>query len=96
MQKTDGKFRLFLLINKTVLQGILGMLSAINGEQFFLECYTPLGEVIFILTFQPDIFKNYIFGQNFTLIIPLNIIKHLFWCVQDKLKKEHLNVNTMK
>ena len=37
---------------ETILQGILGMLSAINGEEFFLECYTPLGEVNFIHAFQ--------------------------------------------
>ena len=45
-----------------LFQGILGMLSAINGEQFFLECYTPLGEVIFIHTFQSVIFENNIFS----------------------------------
>ena len=48
-----------------MFQGILGMLSAINGEQFFLECYTPLGEVIFTHAFQIDIFENYMKGQKF-------------------------------
>ena len=28
------------------MQGILGMLSAIKGQQFFLECYNPLGEMM--------------------------------------------------
>ena len=28
------------------MQGILGMLSAIFGQQFFLECYNPVGEMM--------------------------------------------------
>ena len=28
------------------LQGVLGLLSAVFGKQFFLECYNPLGEVM--------------------------------------------------
>ena len=28
------------------VQGILGMLSAILGQQFFLECYNPVGEMM--------------------------------------------------
>lgn len=55
-----------------VLQGILGMLSAINGEQFFLECYTPLGEVIFTHNFQIDIFENNMQGQTFHFGIAQN------------------------
>ena len=27
-------------------QGILGMLSAILGQKFFLECYNPVGEMM--------------------------------------------------
>jgi hypothetical protein len=29
-----------------VIQGILGMLTAIFGQQFFLECYNPVGEMM--------------------------------------------------
>ena len=28
------------------MQGILGMLSAIWGKQFFIECYNPVGEMM--------------------------------------------------
>ena len=31
------------------VQGILGMLSAILGQQFFLECYNPMGEMMDIV-----------------------------------------------
>ena len=31
------------------IQGILGMLSAILGQQFFFECYDPVGEVMDML-----------------------------------------------
>ena len=33
------------IFHPKVFQGILAMLSAILGEQFFMECYYPLGEV---------------------------------------------------
>ena len=33
-----------------VFQGILGLLSAIFGKQFFLDCYNPLGEMMDMMT----------------------------------------------
>ena len=29
-----------------MMKGILGMLSAILGKQFFIECYNPVGEIM--------------------------------------------------
>ena len=57
---------------ETILQGILGMLSAINGEEFFLECYTPLGEVNFIHAFQ-------LHRNDITFIF----ISSQAWCIYD-------------
>ena len=34
---------------KCVFQGILGLFSAIWGEQFFFECYNPVGEIMDLL-----------------------------------------------
>ena len=31
------------------VQGILGLLSAILGQQFFLECYNPVGEMMYMV-----------------------------------------------
>jgi hypothetical protein len=32
------------------LQGILGLLSAVLGKQFFLDCYNPVGEIMDMMT----------------------------------------------
>lgn len=53
-KSTDKTTKLLIVILVLFLiaefpQGILGMLSAIYGQQFFLECYTPLGEVMDLL-----------------------------------------------
>ena len=41
------EMHLYLLYQN--IQGILGMLSAILGQQFFFECYDPVGEVMDML-----------------------------------------------
>ena len=43
--------RLILIQPKTnCLKGILGLLSAILGKQFFITCYNPLGEIMDMVT----------------------------------------------
>eukprot|EP00090_Calanus_glacialis_P000049 TRINITY_DN10044_c0_g1_i2.p1 TRINITY_DN10044_c0_g1~~TRINITY_DN10044_c0_g1_i2.p1 ORF type:complete len:166 (+),score=54.03 TRINITY_DN10044_c0_g1_i2:184-681(+) len=37
---------LIFFLTAELPQGILGMLSAIFGQQFFLECYNPVGEMM--------------------------------------------------
>ena len=37
---------LLIILIPFPVQGILGMLSAILGQQFFLECYNPVGEMM--------------------------------------------------
>ena len=68
----DKDFTVFFP-NKELLdfQGILAMLSAILGQQFFMECYYPLGEVgslhikvwyinIYILKHNKSISRNFV------------------------------------
>ena len=38
-----------MIVSQIYLQGILGVLAGLLGNQFFVECYTPLGEVMDML-----------------------------------------------
>ena len=40
---------LVLFLIAEVPQGVLGLLSAVHGKQFFLSCYNPLGELMDLL-----------------------------------------------
>ena len=40
---------LVLFLVAEVPQGVLGLLSAVHGKQFFLSCYNPLGELMDLL-----------------------------------------------
>ena len=57
------------------LQGILGILSAILGNQFFLECYNPLGEILDIMALTNS-------AANFILYC---LMSSQFWMTLNKL-----------
>jgi hypothetical protein len=76
---------LILFLITELPQGILGLLSALHGDQFFTNCYAPLGELMDFLALLNSAINFVLycnmskkFRQTFTATFSLNLIPARF------------------
>ena len=90
--RTTSLFQ-FQFSTQNFFQGILAMLSAILGEQFFMECYYPLGEV-FVKVWQ--LLRFLISAPKVMDLLALgnSAANFLLYCIMSTQVSLHLRLNS--